>query len=485
MAKEVKEAVVETTAVETATPASAEKTMKKGTILQAVKAIAVLVCICLVCGALLALCNDIFHISDEERARREEAKINASLAEVYPELTNPQSLAINGEYGANAIYGSIKKVVRSEDGTYIIAAEGIGGYGGSITVLVVIGTDAKIINWKISDVGGETYANNVMQHTDWYKGEEISTDIEFMKHGGATMTSTALNNAIKMASYYAMNVLNLGENFEGDARKAVADKLAATAYADYTFTTVADNKDYMAKVLNGIEGAADGSYYFVGTKAGENDIEVYALRTEEGIDVVVLRSGLIHSARIDDSAILFASEPAEENAERVAQMTLAAQTLSYFEYGIQGLYANFQYDGMEEVNDAFKTDETYGYVNKIYKSADGAKIYEATGRGDFGKNDDLSGLLTINVVIKDNKVQGWSYVGTTTGDSYMYMITNKYNDAANPTKDWYKDSDISAPIEMGSNKVSGASRSSTAINNAVNMVALYIRNTSAQQGGSN
>ncbi len=82
MTQEVKDVAAETAE----TTASNEKAMKRGTVLQALKAIAVLVVICLVCGALLALCNDIFYISPEERARREEAKINAALKEVYPNL---------------------------------------------------------------------------------------------------------------------------------------------------------------------------------------------------------------------------------------------------------------------------------------------------------------------------------------------------------------------------------------------------------------
>ena len=480
MAQEVKDVAAETAE----TTASNEKAMKRGTVLQALKAIAVLVVICLVCGALLALCNDIFYISPEERARREEAKINASLKEVYPELSNPQTIEIKKDFAANASYGSVKKVVRSEDGVYIIAAEGIGGYGGSITALIVIGADAKIINWTISDVGGETYAKDVLAHTDWYKGQQISTDIELLKHGGATLTSTALNNAIKMASYYAMNVLNLGENLEGDARNALAEKLAATEYADYSFETVSDNKEYMTSALKGIDGAVDGSYYFVGKKTGAADIEVYALRTENDIHIAILKSGLVHSDRVDDANLLFVSETKDES-ELQGKMVDAVQALSYFEYGMQGLYASFLYAGTEDVNETYKANDAYGTINKIYKSVDGAKIYEAVGKGDYGKNDDLSGLITINVVIKDNKVQGWSFISTTTGNSYMYMITNKYNDATNPTKDWYKDSDISAPIEMGANKVSGASRSSTAINNAVNMVAYYVRSTATEQGGTN
>lgn len=97
MAKEVKNAV------ETEATASVDKTMKRGTIIQAVKAIAVLVCICLVCGALLALCHDVFYISDELRFSR-------SMAKIYPELdtTKVESRDLVAEFKTNSTYGEVK-----------------------------------------------------------------------------------------------------------------------------------------------------------------------------------------------------------------------------------------------------------------------------------------------------------------------------------------------------------------------------------------
>ena len=158
MAQEVKDVAAETAE----TTASNEKAMKRGTVLQALKAIAVLVVICLVCGALLALCNDIFYISPEERARREEAKINAALKEVYPNLENPETIKINKNFETYGAYGSVSKVVKSADGAYIIAAKGNGGYGGvPITVLIAIDPSAKIVAWKVSDAGQETWMNLV------------------------------------------------------------------------------------------------------------------------------------------------------------------------------------------------------------------------------------------------------------------------------------------------------------------------------------
>ena len=57
MANQVENQQNEAQAVVNNEATSSTKAMKRGTIIQAVKAIAVLVCICLVCGVLLALCN--------------------------------------------------------------------------------------------------------------------------------------------------------------------------------------------------------------------------------------------------------------------------------------------------------------------------------------------------------------------------------------------------------------------------------------------
>ena len=290
MAQEVKDVAAETAE----TTASNEKAMKRGTVLQALKAIAVLVVICLVCGALLALCNDIFYISPEERARREEAKINAALKEVYPNLENPETIKINKNFETYGAYGSVSKVVKSADGAYIIAAKGNGGYGGvPITVLIAIDPNAKIVAWKVSDAGQETWMNLVEPYTEWYVGEQISTDLPVLS-AGASYSSLALNNAIKTASYYAMNVLNLGSNPQKDAEDAIAALLADTDYADYTFAVNSDLK-YRAALSD--ENNAM-SYFFVGSKEGASEtLDAYVYNVETEAKVVILKGNLGYTAR--------------------------------------------------------------------------------------------------------------------------------------------------------------------------------------------
>ncbi|MCM1194903.1 MAG: FMN-binding protein, partial [Firmicutes bacterium] len=373
MEKEVKDVVAETTET-----VSSEKTMRKGTVLQAVKAIAVLVVICLVCAALLALCNDVFYISDAERNRRAEAKINAALKDVYPNLEDPVSLTINKNFKTNASYGSVQKVVRSKDGAYVIAAEGIGGYGGSIVVLVAIDKNAEIVGWKVSDRGLETWMDKVEPHTEWYVGEQISTDLPLLQ-AGATYSSTALNNAMKMASYYAMNVLNLGSNPEKDAKDALAALLADTAYADYEWTTSLDTEYRTASnVTYGAEDAnvtATLSYYFEGTKASAQDLAAYAFVVGEEIQVVVVKNNVSHQDRKE--GLIAKSEGV---ADAVVNSVL---NRSYVEYQMQKIYKDFEYAGPVEINSDFAVNGTAGTVDNVYRSTDGAVIVRATGTGGY------------------------------------------------------------------------------------------------------
>lgn len=452
-----------------------ENTQKKGTILQAVKAIAVLVVICLVCGALLALCNDLFYISDAERERRAEAKINKSLTAVYPafvEDTSFNSKKIDKEHATNSAFGSISKVVKSTDGTFILAADGIGGYGGSITVLVAIDKDAKIVAWKISDRGGETYAADVEQHTDWYIGETISTDITLLKHSGASLTSTALNNAIKMASYYAMNVLNLGSNPEGDARKALGDLLAGTDYADYEFTTSLDTAYRAASAV----GDNVLSFYFTGVKEGFGNIAAYAFNVETKPQIVVVKDDVTHAERLLASSVIAKSEGVAD------ELVASVQSRSYLEYTVQKIYADFTYAG-GELNSSYATNASYGQVNSAYMSGDGAIVLETVGIGGYS-----NGNVTLNVVIKDGVIKAWSIVDNEK-QSFISNVTSKWDAADDPVKNWFINSSIDsvqATVEpdTGAGKGTGATYTENAIANAINMACYYVKNTTVQGGGN-
>lgn len=207
---------------------------KKATILQAVKAVAVLVVICLVCCLLLSVFNDLLYISDEDR-------FNRSMAKIYPDFKPDASFDGKlDDANKTAAFGEVKKVLRSTDGTYIVEALGTGGYnGGSVTLYVVVGADAKIISWAVKENVAQSYINRIPSDagTRWYVGKEVSNTLD-LEMSGATvvLTSTAINNAVNMAALYCRTALKLGKNPEADAKTAVL-ALLGESFASYELVT--------------------------------------------------------------------------------------------------------------------------------------------------------------------------------------------------------------------------------------------------------
>jgi len=446
-----------------------ENTQKKGTVLQAVKAIAVLVGICLVCGALLALCNDVFFISQAERDRRAEAKINATLKEVYPDLSDPQTIAVNKNYATNSAYGTIVKVVKSADGAYVLAAETKGGYDpkNNITVLVAISADAKIVNWKVSDRGRETWMADKVEpfSKEWYIGEQISTDLPVLK-AGATLSATALNNAIKMASYYAMNVLNLGSNPEKDALTAIAALLEGTQYADYVFTAHSD-LDYRA-ALSDDENTL--SYYFVGSKEGADGIlDAYVYNVETEPQTVILHGNLAYDERHEEGAVIAKSETIAD------ALILKAQDLNYNEYKIRKFVDGFKLAEYVEPG----VEDGNSKINSVCIGMDGSIVVNSTGKKGYSE-----GTVTVNVVIKDGAIVMWNIESH---QLQSWLADNILSDWAN-VQNWFVGDSIdkTQPVvtpDAGEGKGTGTTYSENAISRAINGACEYVKN-SVQQGGA-
>ncbi len=432
---------------------------KSKSFLGAVKTVSVLLVICLVCGALLALCNNLFYVTPEE----EQARV---FKKYYPDFTLDSSFKGDIDKAFATLpngNGEVLSVAKSKDGTYAIKAKGLEGYKGSVTCYVFVQENAQgkviIKAWANVDYEGETLMGNFTDkhRNEWYVGEEISSDwnLNYKNEGfyvaGTTMSSKAIANCISVASYYAMNALGLGANPEGDALKAINALVEG-----YNFVKVADD-GYTTKL------GAD--YYFEATK---DDVSygAYTYADEnENIFAVVVKAGLTHSD-------LLASEVVASTDGISADFVTAVKSCGYVEYGFSKFHEGFIYQGESEPNAEFATNATYGKVTKIYLSGgdDGAIALQVEGIGDFSADGANSNVITINVVIADGKVKGWSYVSTTNADTFIGMITG---DPASAT--WYKDVAIDGVIALGEFVTSGATITSTAINNAVNMACYYAR----------
>ena len=242
-------------------------------LIAAVKAVAVLVCICVVCVTLLAVCNELMYISDEER-------FNRSLSKIYDGFVVDNSFSTTpvSEYASNAAYkGQVKHVYKGTTGDYIIEALGGGGYqDGSVTLYVVIKANATIGGWTVKENVGQSYIDKIPSNagSTWYVGKEVSGDLELDMTGATVkLTSTAINNAINMAAYYARSALGLGENPEADAQKAVK-ALLGDGYESATFANV-----------NLTTATVDGTNSVVSALSDDDNTLSYLFRVTNGNDV--------------------------------------------------------------------------------------------------------------------------------------------------------------------------------------------------------
>ena len=98
----------------------------------AFKSLAVLIAIVLVAGALLAICNDLLYISDEERLAR-------SLSKIYGKEVTAEEVALTDEERSYT-YGTVDAVYYiHDDGNYLFQTTGEGGYSnGTVTVWTIV-----------------------------------------------------------------------------------------------------------------------------------------------------------------------------------------------------------------------------------------------------------------------------------------------------------------------------------------------------------
>ena len=425
---------------------------KSSSFVTSLKTISVLLIICIVCGALLALCNDLFYID-------EETKFNRAMQKVYPEFERDTSVSETpiAEFKDLAGAGSVSKVYRSKDGAYILEATGVGGYpdgSGTVTMYVVVGGETPNVEIKSVLITGNTkqswIANITQKNIDKaYVGKNIKDVASLQmgndyKWGGATMASTAIMNAIKSAVNYCVTALKLVSTPESEARDA------AVALLDgYTLTTVVDDA---------YTTAVGANFYFTGTKDGADDVDVYVFGDKEsGHQIVALKAGLTHADRVLDTAIVAKSEGID-NA-----LVQSAQGLSQLEARIRKSAPNFTYDADGELGENAKNDQfPTAEILNVYKSNDGAMAIVVQAPGYRESTSDPQ--LIVMVIIAEDKIAGWELISAGSNNQFSaYTKGEKF----------YIGASIDGTIEK--QIVSGSTFSGEALYEIVNLAALYAR----------
>ena len=209
----------------------------------AFKCIYVLLAIVLVCGLLLAFCNDLFEVSDEE-------KLNRVLGNIYPD-GNVEEIIFDADHETDLETefenGAVDQVYLMDDGNYLIHAYGTGGFGGNVYMWVVVemsdGAISGIGKTQIdkNDTTGETYLNKIPGAAfDFYSenyADGKNFDVQDIKSegltGGATMSMTGATNAVNTALEFVRTQL-LGEETGPDPFEG----FSYTDYIDTAATTV-------------------------------------------------------------------------------------------------------------------------------------------------------------------------------------------------------------------------------------------------------
>ena len=184
----------------------------------AFKCIYVLLAIVLVCGVLLAFCNDLFEVTAEEKLNRTLSKIYGQSVEAEDALKDGMTLEFdNGEI--NSAY------LVKDDGNYLVNASGTGGYYGSVACWIVVeisdnslsGIRSVIVDKadNASEFTNRISEDNLEYFADSFDGEEEFTVSDWQGdslHGGATpqLTMTAIVNAVNTALEFVRTQL-LGE----------------------------------------------------------------------------------------------------------------------------------------------------------------------------------------------------------------------------------------------------------------------------------
>lgn len=165
----------------------------------------ILVIIALVCTLLLAVCKDVFAVSDE-------TKFNRSMAKIYQGFVKESDVELVSDPDMPS-YGEVKSVVKATDGGYVVEVVGNGGYkDGTVTLYVAFSANKLIKGWSIKDSVNQSFVSKVTEsHTKTWYIPVNETDytlpdsypIGNNKATGATYTSTAINHAVNVAVYYA------------------------------------------------------------------------------------------------------------------------------------------------------------------------------------------------------------------------------------------------------------------------------------------
>lgn len=161
-----------------------------------IKAVVVLVVICIVISGALAVVNS---FTAPVSAANAEARETSARQELIPEAASFEQVTEN--LPENVLSAYIGKTADGSVAGYVITASGK-GFGGTIQVMVAISPEGTILRCKTLDVSGETKTLGGQTENESYTGQYEGQDSSLSgvsAISGATITSTAYEGCVRAA----------------------------------------------------------------------------------------------------------------------------------------------------------------------------------------------------------------------------------------------------------------------------------------------
>ena len=161
-----------------------------------VKSIVVLVVICLLTSAALAVVN---HFTAPVSAANAEARAQQARLDAVPDAADFAPIEAALPSGVVSAYAALDAA--GTPTSYLFTVEGK-GFGGTIQVMCVIGTDGLIRACRTMDVSSETTTLGGQTANESYTGQYTGQDASLSgvnAISGATITSTAYRGCVETA----------------------------------------------------------------------------------------------------------------------------------------------------------------------------------------------------------------------------------------------------------------------------------------------
>lgn len=171
-----------------------------------IKPIAVMLCIILFCGGLLAVLSDLLFVDESERIQR---AINSIYKDTPVQLVETVDVTSVDMTEHNET-GVVKACYKLDNDDYLVLSTGKKGYSnGTVTTYVAITKDLEVRQVKQEDYSGQTLMSKLAGLYQRFNGKTASNTLDEVieVETGATFSAKAASNSVYVALQFVAKVI--------------------------------------------------------------------------------------------------------------------------------------------------------------------------------------------------------------------------------------------------------------------------------------